>query len=114
MTQTLFSFHPPETPAMSEYLEYCKTDIGRKSVDFDRRNPHVGELFIRYSEQAFKSGRSRFSSKAIFERLRWDLAFTTDDAEFKISNNHTAYYARKLMAFMPKFDGFFMMREKAS
>lgn len=89
--------------------------ISEKFEEFHALNPHVYELFVRYSRMALDRGFERFSAKAVFERLRWHLNFETrGDDTFKINNNYTALYARKTMEEYPEFVGFFELRERIS
>jgi len=80
---------------------------------YDQENPNVFRLFLQYSEMAFNRGFKKFSAKAIFERLHWHYQFETKDmTNFKLNNNYTAHYARKLMREYPEFEGFFELRER--
>ncbi len=74
-------------------------------------NPQVYELFRKYAVMALDRGFTRFSAKAIFERLRWHYSVETSGDEFKLNNNYTAYYARKLMAEDSRFKDFFELRK---
>ena len=78
---------------------------------FDRANPEVYKLFKRFALAAKRSGRARFGAKAIVERIRWEYALRTDHPEFKMPNNFTARYVRKLIADMPEFEGFFQLAQ---
>lgn len=81
---------------------------------FHRENPHVYKLFEDYSYQALRRGYKKFSAKAVFERLRWYIKMETVGEDFKLNNNYTAHYARKLMRENPEFAGFFDLRERKS
>lgn len=81
---------------------------------FHIENPHVFNLFLKYSRMARERGFEKFSAKAIFERLRWHLNFETEGDTFKLNNNYTALYARKIISEYPEFDGFFELRERKS
>lgn len=72
-----------------------------------KQNPHVWELFIDYTFQAIGSGRSHYSVNAIFERIRWHTDIESKGDQFKISNNHRAYYARYFNHCYPEHEGFF-------
>ena len=63
---------------------------------FHSANPHVYDLYVKFARQAKARGYKKFSIAVITERIRWEVALTTTDAEFKINNNHKAYYARLL------------------
>jgi len=79
-----------------------------------KKNPHVWDLFQKFTFQAINAGRSRYSVNAIFERIRWHTDIETQGDPFKISNNHRAYYARYFHVMYPKHDGFFRTSELRS
>ena len=82
-----------------------------KARAFDEANPIVWGLFRRFTFEVIDSGKSHFGVGAIWERLRWEMAFATKTADgFKLNNNHRAYYARKFMARYPQHAGFFRTR----
>ena len=85
--------------------------IERKFEVYHLENPHVYDLFIKFATQAKESGRKQYSSKSIFERLRWHVDIETVGEMFKLNNNYTAYYARKIMQDRPEFSNFFRIRE---
>lgn len=104
-------FEPiPLTAEEVDFWDYCKTDIGQKGIEYDQINPHVFELFKKYSRIALEAGRDQYSANAIFERIRWHTDIETKGEEFKISNNYRAFYARKLMAEDPAYKGFFVTK----
>lgn len=95
------------TQAEKDFIDYMKTDIGYKAWKYDQENPHVFTLFERFAREALNKGFKNFGAAAIIERMRWHTAMESTDEQFKISANHTAFYARKLMAQYPEFAGFF-------
>lgn len=90
--------------------EYNDSDIGLLAQKYDAENPRVYVLFKQYAKQMKATGREHFGAKAIFERIRWEMALSTFSDEWKLNNNYTAYYSRKLMAELPEFNGFFRTR----
>lgn len=80
--------------------------IKQKWWQYHKENPEVYELFKRFTLEVIASGHLRYSSKAIFERIRWHTEVETS-GEFKMSNNYTPYYARLFMWEFPEHDGFF-------
>ena len=75
---------------------------------FDKNNPHVYELFKKYTFDIMKRGRTQYSAMAIIQRIRWHTEIETDsDDQFKIANAHTPFYARKFMAEFPEYNKFF-------
>ena len=77
---------------------------------FHRANPHVYEALKRLALQLRRNGRRRFGMKALFEYLRFSYALQTVGDDFKLNNNYTALYARKLMDEVPELRGFFELR----
>jgi hypothetical protein len=92
-------------------LSEPRSDLEAAFQRFHRENPHVYELFKRFAFEAIHSGRSALGAKALWERMRWYASFETTDQQFKLCNNHTAYYARMFMRDFPQYDGFFRTRE---
>lgn len=80
-----------------------------KFEQYHKDNKHVYEGFKRYAMQLINSGRTRLSSKLIYERLRWESALRGND-EYKLNNNYTAYHARMFMDELPQYDGYFSTR----
>lgn len=77
---------------------------------FHAENPHVYELFKRFAFEVIARGHKRYSSRAVWYRLRWHVAFETTDPQFKLNDHHTPYYARLFMAQHPEHVGFFETR----
>jgi hypothetical protein len=77
---------------------------------FHRDNPSVYDMFQRFALQARRSGRAHFGVAAVWERLRWETQIATVNDEFKLNNNHRAYYARMYMRDFPDAAGFFRTR----
>lgn len=89
---------------------YFGSDIAKAAALFDQENPRVYALFIRFSLQALAKGYRKFAAAAIFERIRWEIAIETTEVDFKLNNNHKAYFARKAMLDYPQLKGFFETR----
>ena len=88
------------------------TELERRFNRFDEDNPHVWDLFVKYTNDVIQAGKKNYSQKAIFERIRWHTDIETQsDVKFKLSNNHTAYYARKFMDAFPDKEGFFRTKK---
>jgi hypothetical protein len=84
--------------------------------EFDRQNPEVWELFVRFTRQTIQKGFRNYSAQLIIERLRWhtDKPDERGQSTFKINNNFNTFYARKFMAFYPQHEGFFRLRVQKS
>lgn len=78
---------------------------------YDNDNPNVWIAFKKYTLQAINAGKKNYSSKSIFERIRWETSIEAKNDTFKINNNYTADYARKFMRMFPMYEGFFRTRE---
>lgn len=72
--------------------------LAEKFDKFDTENPGVYFLFKRFANDLINLGRKKLSAALIVERIRWEVNISTvSDDVFKLSNNHTAFYARKFM-----------------
>ena len=80
---------------------------------FHAANPHVYEVLAELSRQWLATGKTRLGVKALFEGARWELGLrtVTADGEYKLSNDFTAYYARRLMHNEEDLAGLFDLRE---
>jgi hypothetical protein len=91
------------------------TDLEREFNEFHADNPHVYALVIEFAMKAIAAGRTSLSIALIFERIRWHLYVDTkSDDEFKLNNNHRAFYARLFMQDHPQHRGFFELRRSAA
>tara|TARA_Y100000310_G_scaffold283472_1_gene305459 strand:+ start:407 stop:811 length:405 start_codon:yes stop_codon:yes gene_type:complete len=84
--------------------------IADRFSEYDSNNPHVWELFKRFTREAHHAGHDRFSAQSVIERIRWETSVETRGGEFKINNNFAAFYARKYHELFPQLDGFFQTR----
>lgn len=88
-----------------------KNNLHAKFMQYHRDNPKVYELFKKYTFKAIRAGYSRLSADLIMHRVRWETNIVTkDDINFKISNNHIAYYSRLFMGEYPLYKGFFRIK----
>lgn len=78
------------------------TSLQRNFDRFDQENPHVYTLFKHYTLQALKAGMQKIAVALVIERIRWETSVMTKGDQFKINNNHRAYYARKFMREFPE------------
>jgi hypothetical protein len=79
------------------------TRLWKEFLDYHSAHPEVYEHYKLEILNAIASGRDLYSSKIINEHNRWDR-------NYKISNNHTAYYARIFVEENPQYKGFFRFR----
>ena len=86
-------------------------DLVAEFNKFDQANPKVWNLFKIFCQQAINAGKRKASAQLVIERLRWDVWMaTTSDDDYKLNNNHVAYYARKWMSENPEYPKFFELR----
>lgn len=83
------------------------TDKKEKWWAYHNANPHVYDLFQKYTHEAINSGAKKCSPWLIIGRIRWETAITTTDVDFKISNDYIAFYSRLFMRKNLLHDGFF-------
>ena len=81
---------------------------------FHLNNPQVYALFDRFAREAIAAGRTSLSASLIFERMRWETQVITTDPDFKLNNNHRAYYARLWMFNNPATKASFRTRAVGS
>ena len=81
-----------------QQIRYSKARMAEAFEEFDSLNPHVyRNLRTLAIEHVRKRGKT--GAKLLVEILRWEYAIQTRHAEdeYRINNNWTAFYARKLM-----------------
>ena len=79
--------------------------------EYHSENPKVWELFERFTMELVYAGMKHYSSRAIFDRIRWHVEVETKSGQFKIRNDFSPYYSRLFHAAYPHLDGFFKNRE---
>jgi hypothetical protein len=79
-------------------------------LDFHAENPIVYTLLVQYARQAKSAGVKKLGIALLFERLRWYSMVETTGDEYKLNNNHRAYYARLIMKNNPDLAGMFEIR----
>lgn len=95
--------------------EPTRHDEMRESViAFHKKHPEIWKLFDRFTREKIKAGFEHYSVKAIFERIRWEVDVTYNKDQFKLNNNHPAFYARAWMRANKKHSGFFRTRAQTS
>jgi hypothetical protein len=65
-----------------------------KFWEFHKARPEVYSYICKFLQEAIDRGRSRFSISMVYERIRWYVEIELGTGEFKLPNNHRAYYAR--------------------
>jgi hypothetical protein len=101
---------PPERQA-------APATIGGRFRAFDAANPHVLAEMLRLARARLDRGERYISVKALWEELRRALAYRHEvlaDGEYKLNNNYTALYARRLLDLEPRLDGVIATRRRKS
>jgi hypothetical protein len=98
-------------------MEYAPGDIGPRALNtqstlvswgrvvqneidfwsFHLQNSMVYQLYKQYAFAVINQGRTRLSSKALINRVRWDTDVVTTSSDFKINDKWQPYYARLFM-----------------
>lgn len=87
--------------------------LADKFAEYDASNPGIYFLFKRFANDLISLGRKKISASLIIERIRWEVNISTQSNDvFKVSNNHTAFYARKFMSEFPEHGDIFRTREQ--
>ena len=88
-----------------------RPDLQAEFEEFDRQNPRIWELIERFCADVLEAGWTKWAISSIFERIRWEIRIVTRSKdEWKLNNNHRAYYARKWLAKHPEHPDFFETR----
>jgi hypothetical protein len=75
--------------------------------EWHKANPHVWQLFQKFSFEAVHRRRARISHWLIINRIRWETNIVTTGEDFKISNDYIAFYARYWKATYPEHKDLF-------
>ena len=78
---------------------------------FHAQNPHVYVELVKLARQAKEAGWDTIGIKMLWEVLRWNVLMATTDRQFKLCNNHHAYYARLIMKQEEDLAGIFRMKK---
>ena len=103
-------------PALLETSAHRKNRRARPTIQgrfekFHAQNPHIYEAFVRFARQARAAGYAHYGCHAIMQRVRWHMEIETrSDDGFKINNDFSSRYARRIMEQEPDLKGFFVTR----
>lgn len=95
-------------------LKFDKRDNRKTFEEYDQEHPKIYELFKKFAIQLMANGKKHYGAKSIMERIRWHFDVDERGDDFKINNNYTSRYVRKLIAEHPMFENFFFLRELKS
>jgi hypothetical protein len=89
-----------------------RSKLERAFWQFHADHPEVYQILVRLALEARARHPRKLGIKALFERARWEIPIPKDKEEFKLNNNHTAYYARYIMTVEPGLQGAFDLRQQ--
>lgn len=100
-----------------EFAPIVQPDDGGETIEerfsaFHKANPHVFRLLRELALDYKRAGHSRGGMKMFYEVLRYRSGLYTQGDPYKLNNDFTALYARKLMEETPELVGFFEIRER--
>lgn len=92
----------------------AQSQLEEKFLEFHAKHPEVYAALSRFSNQwrDRKGPDARLGIKMVIERVRWELALGAKDETPRLNNNHSAFYARLLMAQEPALEGMFMLKKQ--
>ena len=92
----------------------AQSQLEEKFLEFNRRHPEVYSALSKFAHQwrDRKGPDARLGIKMVIERVRWELALGARDESPRLNNNHSAFYARLLMAQEPALEGMFMLKKQ--
>jgi hypothetical protein len=86
--------------------------IAEQFEAFHAANPHVYRALRALALNYKRAGNDRAGMKMLYENLRYLSGVETQGDPYKLNNNYTALYARRLMEHEPELEGFFELRER--
>lgn len=87
------------------------TAKARKFEQFHAENPHVYATLVRLARQwRGRTGKEKMAIASLFEVARWEVSMLTGDPDYKLCNNHRAFYARLIMLQEPDLAGAFNLK----
>lgn len=84
--------------------------IDERCDAFIRANPHVWQTFVRIALEMKRRGMPQWSSKAVFEVMRYMATLQSVGENFKLPNEYTSRFSRRAMREVPELAGFFEVR----
>ena len=96
--------------------ERCKTTDNYPAFkQFHHLNLGVFDLIETFAETLIEHGKTQWGIANLCERVRWEVGINTgSDTEFKMPNNHRAYYARLWLMQHRDHLGFFHLSKQRS
>lgn len=82
-----------------------------KFPQYHTDNPHIYEMFKKFTFEMIRAGHRNFGSKSIVERMRWESMISANTGQFKISNQYTPLYSRMFANEFPEYKDVFRYRK---
>lgn len=92
--------------------ESRRSKLERQFWKFHADNPHVYQLLVGFAREWKKAGRAHLGIAMLFERTRWQVLITIHSKDFKLNNNHRAFYSRLIMENEPDLADLFSLRRQ--
>ena len=73
-------------------------------------NPSIYRTFVQMAKEMRMTGRTRYSSRSLFEVMRWHHDLTTTGDWYKVNNTFISMYSRLAMAEHEELNDFFSIR----
>ena len=92
----------------------AQSQLEEKFLEFHAKHPEVYAALSKFAYQwrDRKGPDARLGIKMVIERVRWELSLGAKDETPRLNNNHSAFYARLLMAREPALDGIFFLKKQ--
>ena len=92
----------------------AQSQLEERFLEFHAKHPEVYAALSRFAHQwrDRKGPDARLGIKMVLERVRWELGLGAKDESPRINNNHSAFYARLLMAQEPALEGMFFLKKQ--
>jgi len=92
-----------------------RLSIAERFDVFHAANPAVYQWLVKHARDLTRQGHKKIGIKMLFEVLRWRSMIRTTTAageEFKLNNDYSAHYARRIMERERDLAGVFHIREQ--
>lgn len=106
--------------SLNEPAHECETTtlnaIEQSFNEFHVKHPEVYNQLVVLAREWRAAGKAKLGIKTLIEKLRWEwhVAGFDEASGYKLNNNYSALYARKIMATEQDLDGLFETRSLAS
>lgn len=91
-----------------------RLELREDFLKFHRANPEVYEIYVSLLRKAHKRGKKRIGIGLLTEVMRWEMSLNTSGDEFKLNNNHRAFYARRIRKLEPDLGKLLTVRRQSS